>query len=95
MSSARTLIRQHFLVLLEYCSLSKAVLQYQYQGSSIVLQYKTGRLVHPWRLPLNIISILEIFIEIIEYRIVSDNLLMKLSIIVSFAKSSLGDHRNV
>ena len=37
------------LVLLEYCSFSKVVLQYQYQGFSIVLQYKTARLVHPWR----------------------------------------------
>ena len=45
---ARTLIRQIFPVLFEYCSFSKVVLQYQYQGSSIVLQYKTARLVHPW-----------------------------------------------
>ena len=44
MSSARTLI---FLVLLEYCLFPKVVLQYQYQGFSIVLQYKTARLVHP------------------------------------------------
>jgi hypothetical protein len=49
MSSARALTRQTFLVLPEYCSFSKVVLQYQYQGSSIVLQYKTARLVHPWR----------------------------------------------
>ena len=48
MSSARALTRQTFLVLPEYCSFSKVVLQYQYQGSSIVLQYKTARLVHPW-----------------------------------------------
>ena len=47
MSSAHTLIRQNFLVLPEYCSFSKVVLQYQYQGFSIVLQYKTARLVHP------------------------------------------------
>ena len=47
MSSAHTLIRQNFLVLPEYCSFSKVVLQYQYQGCSIVLQYKTARLVHP------------------------------------------------
>ena len=26
----------------------KINLQYQYQGFSIVLQYKTARLVHPW-----------------------------------------------
>jgi hypothetical protein len=42
------LIRQICLVLLEYCSFSKVVLQYQYQNFSIVLQYKTARLVHPW-----------------------------------------------
>ena len=47
MSSACTLIRQTFLVLLEYCYFSKLVLQYQYQGFSIVLQYKTARLFHP------------------------------------------------
>ena len=48
MYSVRALIRQMSLVLLEYCSFSKVVLQYQYQGFSIVLQYKTARLVHPW-----------------------------------------------
>jgi hypothetical protein len=52
MNSANALIRQIFLVLLEYCSFSKVVLQYQYQGFSIVLQYKTARLVHPWPAPL-------------------------------------------
>jgi hypothetical protein len=31
-----------------YCSFSTAVLQYQYQGLCIVLQYKTARLVHPY-----------------------------------------------
>jgi hypothetical protein len=49
-SSARALITQIVLVLLEYCSFSKVALQYQYQGFSIVLQYKTARLVHPWLL---------------------------------------------
>ena len=48
MSSAHALTRQTCLVLPEYCLFSKVVLQYQYQGSSIVLQYKTERLVHPW-----------------------------------------------
>jgi hypothetical protein len=43
---SRALIGQIFLVLLEYCSFS--LLQYQYQGFSIVLQYKTARLVQPW-----------------------------------------------
>jgi hypothetical protein len=47
MSSGRALVRQIFLVLLEYCLFSKVVLQYQYQSFSIVLQYKTARLVHP------------------------------------------------
>jgi hypothetical protein len=42
------LIRQVCLVLLEYCLFAKVVFQYQYQGFSIVLQYKTARLVHPW-----------------------------------------------
>ena len=52
MSSVRTLIRQIFLVLLEYCSFSNSVLQYQYQGFSIVLQYKTARLVQPCKVAL-------------------------------------------
>jgi hypothetical protein len=47
MISAHALTRQTCLVLPEYCLYSKVVLQYQYQGSSIVLQYKTARLVHP------------------------------------------------
>jgi hypothetical protein len=34
-----------FLVLLKYCSISTVVLEYQYQGFSIVLQYKTARRV--------------------------------------------------
>ena len=32
-----------FLALLEYCRYSKAVLQYHYQGFSIVLQYKKSK----------------------------------------------------
>jgi hypothetical protein len=47
MSSARALILQKNLGLLEYCSFSKVVLHYQYQSFNIVLQYKTARLVHP------------------------------------------------
>ena len=47
MTSACALLRQMFLVLLEYCSFFKVVLQYQYQSFSIVLKYKTARLVHP------------------------------------------------
>jgi hypothetical protein len=48
MSSARAFTRKTFPVLPENCSFSKVVLQYQYQRYSIVLQYKTARLVHPW-----------------------------------------------
>ena len=48
MSSECALLRQYLLELLKYCSFSTVVLQYQYQGFSIVLQYKTARLVHPW-----------------------------------------------
>ena len=44
------------------------------------------------KLPLNIILISKIFHFIIEYCIVTDNLLMKFSVIVSIAKSSLGHH---
>ena len=39
--------KTNFRALLKYCSLSTVVLQYQYQGFGIVLQYKTARLVHP------------------------------------------------
>ena len=35
-------------ILCWYCRFLTAVLQYQYQSFSIVLQYKTARLVHPW-----------------------------------------------
>ena len=45
----------------------------------------TGFLIISW----NIISISKNFMSIIKYRIVSDDLLMKLSVIVLFAKSSL------
>ena len=48
MGSAGTLLWQFILVLPEYCTFSKVVIQYQYKGFSIVLQYKTARLGHPW-----------------------------------------------
>jgi hypothetical protein len=47
MSSANALRCTICLVLLQYCSFSTQVLQYQYQSFSILLQYKTARLVHP------------------------------------------------
>ena len=50
-SSARTLIRQIFLVLLVYCSFSKVVLQYQYQGFSIVLHGRSWRLGYHFNFP--------------------------------------------
>ena len=50
------------------------------------------RIISKKKFPWNIISISKICISIIEYRIVTDNLLMKLSVIVSIAKSSLGHH---
>ena len=53
---------------------------------------RISRIISSLKLSQNIISILEIFNPNIEYRIVSDNWLIKLSIIVSFVKSSLGHH---
>ena len=53
---------------------------------------RISRIISSLKLSQNIISISEIFNPNIEYRIVSDNWLIKLSIIVSFAKSSLGYH---
>ena len=39
-------------IIIWYCSISTEVLQYQYQGFSIVLEYETARLVHPGLLGL-------------------------------------------
>ena len=50
------------------------------------------RIISKPKFPWYIISISKICISIIEYRIVTDNLLMKLSVIVLIAKSSLGHH---
>jgi hypothetical protein len=44
------------------------------------------------KFPWNIISISKICISINEYWIISDNFFFKLSIIISFPKSSLGHH---
>ena len=52
MSSAHASHCQICLVLLQYCSFSTLVLQYQYQSFSIVLQYKTAIIVHPWHVDL-------------------------------------------
>ena len=49
MNSSCAFLRHNFVVLFKYWSFSTVVLQYQYQGFGIVFQYKTARLVHPWR----------------------------------------------